>query len=79
MGVWSCAGCAAAAVHGVGWWCTPAAVVLAARWTATVVVLAVESTVAVYEVVLAMVPCDSMMDVLVVAPGLVGVMWSKIR
>ena len=50
--------------------------VLAARGAATVVVLAAGSEVAVCEVVLAMVPCDSMMDIFVVAPRRVGVMWS---
>ena len=76
--VWPCAGCAAATVDGVGRWCTTAAVVLAARLAATVVVLVVESTVAVCELVLAMVPCASMMDIVVVAPRIVGVMWSTI-
>ena len=65
--------------HRVGWWCTPAAVALAARWAATVVVLAVGSVVAVCEGVLAMVPCTALMDILVAAPRLVVVMWSSIR
>ena len=66
-----------AAVHRVGW-CIPAAVVLAVRWVATVVILAVESAVAVGEVVLAMLPCATVMDTLVASPGLVAVMWSTI-
>ena len=60
-------------MHSVGWWCTPAAVVLAARWAATVVILAVGSTVAVGEVVLAMVPCASAMVILVASLVLVMV------
>ena len=70
--VWSCAGCAAAAVHGVVWWCTPAAVVLAARWAATVVISAVGSAVAVFEVLLVMVPCTAVMNILVAVPHRVG-------
>ena len=68
-----CAGCAAAAVHGVGWWCLPATVVLAARWSAAVVVLVVVRAVAVPEVVLAMVVCTAVMWIVVSAPRLVGV------
>ena len=66
-----------AAVHRVGW-CTPAAVVLAVRWVVTVVILAVESAVAVGAVVLAMLPCATVMDALVASPGFVAVMWSTI-
>ena len=72
---WVRCGC----VDGVGWWCTPAAVVLAARLAATVVVLAVESRVAVCELVVAMVVCGALMEILVAAPRLVGVMVSTIR
>ena len=62
----------------VGWWRTPDAVVLAARWSAAVVVLVVGRAVAVYELVLAMVVCTAVMDIFVAAPRLVGVMWSTI-
>ena len=62
----------------VGWWCTPDGVVSAARWSATVVVLAVCRAVAVYELVLAMVVCTAVMDIFVSAPRLVGIMWSTI-
>ena len=57
----------------VGWWCTPDAVVLAARRAAAVVVLAVGRAVAVYEVVLAMVVCTAVIWIIVSAPRLVGV------
>ena len=59
-------------MHWVGWWCTKAAVVLAARWAATVVILAVGSAVAVFEVLLVMVPCTAVMDILVAVPRRVG-------
>ena len=62
----------------VGWWCTPDAVVLAARWSAAVVFLALGSAVAVCEVVLATVVCTAVMWILVAAPRLVGVIWSTI-
>ena len=45
----------------VGWWCTPDAVVLAARWSAAVVVLVVGRAVAVYEVVVAMIVWTAVM------------------
>ena len=64
--------------HRVGWWCLPVTVVLAARWSAVVVVLAVGRAVAVCEVVLALVVCGAMMDIFVAAPRLVGVVWSTI-
>ena len=60
----------------VGWWCTPDAVVLTARWSAAVVVLVVGRAVAVYEWVLAMIVCTAVMGIFVSAPHLVGVMWS---
>ena len=63
----------------VGWWCTPDAVVLAARWSTAVVVLVVVRAVAVYEVLLAMVVCTAVMEIFVAAPRLVVVMLSKIR
>ena len=62
----------------VGWWCIPDAVVLAARWSAAVVVLVVGRAVAVYKWVLAMVVCTAVMDIFVSAPRLVGIMWSTI-
>ena len=62
----------------VGWWCTPDAVVLATRWSAVVVVLAVGRAVAVCDVVLALVVCGAVMDIFVAAPRLVGVMCSTI-
>ncbi len=71
--------CTAGAVHWVGWWCTPAAVALVARWAATFVVLAVGSAVSVCEVLLAMVPCAVVMNILVAAPHLVGVVWPRIE
>ena len=59
---------------------------LAARWAATVVVLAagsavavVGSEVAVCVVVLAIVVCAAVVHIFVAPPRLVGVMWSKIR
>ena len=57
----------------VGWWCTRDGVVSAARWSATVVVLAVCRAVAVYELVLAMVVCSALIWMFVSAPRLVGV------
>ena len=60
----------------VGWWCIPAALALAARRAAAVVVLAVGRAVAVYEVVLAMVVCTTVIWIIVSAPRLVGVMCS---
>ena len=56
-----------------GWWCTPDAVALAARWCAAVVDLTVRRAVAVYEVVLAMVVCTTVIWIIVSAPRLVGV------
>ena len=53
-------------------------VVVVARWAATHEVSLVWSAVGVCEVMLAMVPCASMMDIVVVAPRIVGVMWSTI-
>ena len=45
---------------------------LAARWTAAVVVLVVGSAVAVFEVLLAMVVCTTVMNILVASPRRVG-------
>ena len=59
-------------MHWVGWWCTKAAVVLAARWAATVVISAVGSAVAVFGVLLVMVPCTAVMNILVAVPRRVG-------
>ncbi len=53
--------------------------VLAARWAAAVVVLAVGSVVAVFKMLLAMAVYAAVMDILVAAPRLVGVLWSTIR
>ena len=70
--VWSCAGCTAAAVHWVGWWCIPAALALAARWAAAVVVVVVGCGTAVVDVLLVMVPCTAVINILVAVPRRVG-------
>ena len=59
-------------MHWVGWWCIPAALALAARWATAVVVLVVGSAVAVFEVLLVMVPCTAVINILVAVPRRVG-------